>query len=169
MFIVKLILLLCVFGTSSIIGIIISKKYSNRVHILKQIKNGLGIFELKLNYSCETIPEVFTEISKKIDGTAGEIFSNMVANMEKMPVTEAWEKSINENSDCLNIEDINSLKPLGKLLGKTDVQGQISQVKIVQEFIDKQMLEAIEDKNKNSIMYKKLGAVVGIMLVIVLI
>lgn len=64
MYILKWVLLIGVFGTSTFIGILISKKYSNRLNILKGIKNALNIFEIKINFSCETIPEIFDEISR---------------------------------------------------------------------------------------------------------
>ena len=169
MYIIKLVLLLAVFGTSTIIGILISKKYSNRLNILKDIKNGLNIFEVKINFSCETIPEIFTEISKKIKGTAGKIFSDTVEYMDTMLVGNSWEKALECNSENLKKEDINSLKALGKLLGKTDIEGQISQIKLVTEFLEEQINDAIEEKNKNERMYKKLGAIVGLIMVIFLI
>ena len=169
MYIIKLVLLLGVFCTSSIIGILISKKYSSRLNILKDIKNGLNIFEVKINFSCETIPEIFSEISKKIKGTAGKIFLDTVENMNNMLAGDSWEKALECNCDNLKKEDINSLKPLGKLLGKTDIQGQISQIKLVNEFLEEQINDALEEKNKNERMYKKLGAIVGLIMVIFLI
>lgn len=169
MYIIKLILLFGVFGTSTIIGMLISKKYINRLQILKDLKNALNIFEVKVNFSCETIPEIFKEISTKFKGTVGKIFSNTVENMENMVAGEAWEKALNNNCEALKKEDINSIKPLGKLLGKTDVEGQLTQIKLVLEFLEKQINEASEEKNKNAKMYQKLGAVVGLIMVIVLI
>lgn len=171
MYVLKLIILLTIFSTSTIIGVLISKKYSNRVKILKNLKNALNIFEVKINYSFETIPEIFKEISEKIDGVAGKIFSDTVKNMEKnMLAGEAWEKSIEQNGkETLRKEDINSIKSLGKMLGKTDIEGQINQIHLVNEFIDSQINDAVDEKNKNEKMYQKLGAIVGLIIVIVLI
>lgn len=169
MYIFKWILLIGVFGTSTVIGVLISKKYSNRLQILKDMKNALNIFEVKVNFSMETIPEIFTEISQKIKGTAGKIFGNAVQNMDVMIAGDAWEKAVESNSENLNKEDINSLKPLGKLLGKTDIDGQLNQIKLVCEFLEVQINEAVEEKNKNEKMYQKLGFIVGLVMVIVLI
>lgn len=172
MYIVKWILLGMVFCTSSAIGILISKKYSNRLYILKNLKSGLSIFEVKINFSCETIPEIFKEISQKVKGVAGKIFEDtieIIKNNEINVIGDAWDKSLEKNSENLKREDIESLRTLGKLLGKTDIEGQISQIKLVIEFLDKQIQEAIEEKNKNEKMYQKLGMVIGIAIVIVLI
>lgn len=171
MYVLKLILLVIVFGTSSVIGILISKKYSNRVKILKDLKNALSIFEVKINFSFETIPEIFTEISKKITGVAGKIFSDTVKNIEtkNMSAGEAWERSVEDNGECLKTEDLNCIKSLGKLLGKTDIEGQLSQIELVSTFLEGQINNAVEERNKNEKMYQKLGVIVGMVIVIVLI
>lgn len=171
MFFIKFILLIILFCTSTAIGILISKKYSNRVQILKNLKNALNMFEVKINFSFETIPEIFKEISEKFDGTVAKIFSNTVKyiNEDNLIAGEAWEKSIDLNSGCLKKEDLNSLKSLGKMLGRTDIDGQVSQIELVSSFLEKQINDAVESKNKNEKMYKKLGVIVGLVLVIVLI
>ena len=55
------------------------------------------------------------------------------------------------------------------MLGKTDVEGQISQIKLVSTFLEKQINDANEARGKNEKMYQKLGAIVGLIIVIVLI
>ena len=167
----KIGLLFILFCTSTFIGILISKKYSNRVNILKSLKNALNIFEIKINYSFETIPEIFNEISNKVGGVAGKIFADTVKNIEhkSMLAGEAWEKSVETNSSGLKKEDIDCIKTLGKLLGKTDIDGQINQIELVCTFLEKQISEADDEKHKNEKMYQKLGAIVGLILIIVLV
>lgn len=171
MYVLKFLLLIMIFCTSTIIGILISRKYSNRVQILKDLKNALNMFEVKINFSCETIPEIFMEISKKMNGVVKKIFEDAVNNMNQknMMAGEAWEKSIEGNEECLKKEDINCIKTLGKMLGKTDIEGQISQIELVSNFLDKQINDASEEKNKNEKMYQKLGAIVGLIIAVVLI
>lgn len=170
----KFILLIGIFCTSSTIGILISKKYMNRLHILKDIKSALNMFEVKLNFSSDTIPEIFEDISNKIGGSAGEIFKDTIDALglndtNSILVGETWERALDKKVNLLKMEDIKSLKTLGKLLGKTDVEGQINQIKLVCEFLDKQIEEALEEKNKNEKLYKKLGVIVGLVIVIVLV
>lgn len=171
MYMIKFILLTVLFCTSTSIGILISKRYSNRVQILKDLKNALNMFEVKINFSFETIPEIFREISDKFDGTTAKIFLNTVKyiNEDNLLAGEAWEKSVEVNGYNLKKEDINSIKTLGKLLGRTDIDGQVSQIELVSNFLEKQINEATESKNKNEKMYQKLGAIIGLIIVIVLI
>ena len=69
----------------------------------------------------------------------------------------------------LKKEDKEALKEFGILLGKTNKEGQINQIKFVSELLERQIEKAEIEKAKNETMYKKLGMIFGIGLVIVLI
>lgn len=169
MLILKMIMLMAVFGTISMIGIKISNRYVQRANNLKQIKKALNIFETKIMYTYEPIPDVFLEIAQKIKGDVGKLFFEANKQMQLDFAGEAWEKCINNSNLMLLEEDKEALKSLGKLLGNTDIEGQISQIRLVNTFLDEQIKEATESRNKNEKMYKKLGVIVGIAVVIVLV
>lgn len=168
MFILKWVLLLGVFVCISAIGLNIAKRYKNRADNLKQIKKALNIFETKISYTYEPIPDVFLEISRKIKGGVGNLFENARKNMEFDFAGDAWEKSVDQTDLILTNDDKEALKSLGKLLGSTDIDGQISQINLVNNFLDFQINEANENKSKNEIMYKKLGVIIGLAVVIVI-
>ena len=136
---------------------------------LKQIKKALNIFETKIMYTYEPIPDVFLEISKKIKGDVGKLFGDASRNMSLDFAGDAWEKSLNNSNIMLLEDDKEALRSLGKLLGSTDIDGQLSQIRLVNGFLNEQIKEAIEQKNKNETMYKKLGIIVGLAVVIVLV
>ena len=52
--------------------------------------------------------------------------------------------------------------------GKVDVEGQVSEINIVDNFLDTQIELAEQDKNKYVKMYKSLGATIGIGIIIIL-
>ncbi len=89
--------------------------------------------------------------------------------MEEESAGTAWSNAIENSSNSMTIEDKQILKSLGKLLGKTDIDGQISQIEIVETFINTQIEKAENEKNKNSKMYKTLGVVLGLVIVIILV
>ncbi len=51
----------------------------------------------------------------------------------------------------------------------TDVDGQMSQIEVTEEFLSKQIKQAREEKQKNEKLYQKLGTTIGLALVILLI
>ena len=82
---------------------------------------------------------------------------------------EAWNIALRLDELNINEEDVGVLSNLSKLLGKTDLEGQISQIELTSQFLDKQIKKAEMKKEKNEKMYNALGMIIGIAIVIILI
>ena len=57
--------------------------------------------------------------------------------MKNFSAGEAWEKALLEGETNYTKEDINVLLMLSKMLGQTDVEGQISQIEITRRIFRK--------------------------------
>lgn len=156
MIIIKFIILITILILSSYVGIIISNKYKNRVIELKEIKKALNIFETKIKYTYEPIPDIFTEISGNLNETIAKIFKNASDKMSITTAKEAWIDAVSESKNSMTKEDIDVIKGLGKLLGKTDIDGQVSQIELTDKFIDSQIEKAQHEYEKNEKLYKTL-------------
>lgn len=169
MFFVKIFILFLIFLSSLKAGKIIAKKYSNRVNELKEMKNALNMFLTKIKFTYESVPETFNEIGNNINGNIGKIFRTASENMKEKAAGEAWEEVVDKIETCLTNEDKSIIKNLGRMLGKTDLEGQVSEIKLVQNFLNTQIELAEKEKQKNEKLYKTLGGVVGLAIVIILV
>lgn len=169
MIVIKFIMLILIFIASNFIGKMIALKYSSRLDELKELKNNLNIFRTKIKFTYEPIPNIFEQISDSSSKNIGKIFKNAKEKMKYKTACESWEEAVIETENNLTKEDKETLKMLSKMLGEMDVEGQVSQIDITLNFLDKQISEAEEEKIKNERMYKKLGTVMGLALVIILI
>ena len=169
MIFVKILILILVFGSSFSIGKLIAGKYINRVKELKEMKSALNIFETKIKFTYESVPEIFEQIGNQMEGNIGSIFKESSKKMKDVSAGEAWIQSIEKTESNLNKEDKEILKKLGKLLGRTDADGQISEIELVSNFLDTQIDIAENERNKNEKMYKTLGGIIGLTLVIIFI
>lgn len=149
--------------------LIFPKDTNGRADNLKKIKKGLNYLKTKITYTNDTLPNIFFDIHNKLNGDVGELFLASGKRMELEFAGEAWEKCIDSTRLILSNEDKDVLKSLGKLLGSTDIDGQINQIDMVNNFLDEQINEAMEQKNKNEKMYKKLGIIIGLGIVIILV
>lgn len=165
---IKYILLIAIFGLSTGIGILISKSYENRVIELKEFKNILNIMKTKIKFTYEPLAEIFKQISKDNKTNVEKIFDQMANQITYYPTKDVWENCIQDADISIKQEDKDILKKLGKLLGQTDVEGQISEIEVTQSFLDTQIEKAEEEKKKNQKMYKTLGIVTGLVFVIIL-
>lgn len=169
MIIIKYIILFFLLISSSYIGILISKKYQDRVKELKEMKLYLNIFTTKIKLTYEPIPEIFEELGNKTDSNISYIFKMASKNMQEMSAGQAWLKAMDEQNTDLKKEDIEVLKGLSNLLGKVDLEGQVSEIELVDNFLNNQIEKAEEESKKNIKMYKTLGITIGFAMVIIFI
>ena len=76
--------------------------------------------------------------------------------MKKETATLAWMQAVEKSNTSMNNEDLEFIKGLGKLLGKTDIEGQVSQIQLTDKFIDTQIEKAEKEYVKNEKLYKTL-------------
>lgn len=169
MLVFRLFILAMIIVTSSIIGILFSKKYANRESEIKEMKNALNMFATKIKFTYEPIPNVFMEIANKIGGNIGNIFDRAASRMKEISAGEAWVQALTESKNNLSKEDIAVIQNLSRMLGQTDLEGQLSEIEIVNEFLTNQLENAAEERKKNEKMYRTLGLVAGLTIAIILI
>ena len=168
MFLIKLVNSVLIIIVCAYIGINKANVYIFRVNKLRKIRNAFNIFKSKLEFTYEPIKDIFKEISKIVYKDNNNIFKSYIDNIENDNYEDAWSLAVAENSIYLSKDDISIITSFGNLLGKTDLSGQISEIKLTDEFLDKQILSAEEEKKKNEKMYKSLGIIIGIAIVIIL-
>lgn len=112
----KFILLFLVFGGSSYVGVLMSKRYSKRTKELKQIKTAISMLETKIKFTYEPLPEIFEQITKTLPENIGLIFKVANTKMKTMSVKESWYSSIDNVNLNINQEDKSIIKELGNML-----------------------------------------------------
>lgn len=149
--VVKYIMLFLVFISSCLVGKFLSKKYTYRLEELEEMKNALNIFKSKIRFTYEPLPEIFEEISKNTIETSpniGQIFKIAKEKMTEVSAEEAWKMAIDEVQTNLNKEDINTILMLSKMLGQTDVEGQVSQIEVTRKFFRESNKRSTRRKTK---------------------
>ena len=165
----KTILLIAVLGMCTVLGIMKANKFKLRVIDLQEIKKALNLAITKIRYTYEPLPELFKEISKDLNENISNIFIKAHTYMENLNAGQAWEKAVDESSNNFTNEDINIIIGLSKLLGKTDLEGQLMQIELTTKLVDEQIIEATNLQNKNTKLYKTLGATAGLAIMIIFI
>lgn len=158
-----------VFVVTFLIGYFTSKKYSNRVEELKDLQTALNILETKIKFTYEPLPEIFLQLSEILKGKIGSIFKNMSQEIKNSSANQTINKSFETVETDLKTEDIKIIENLGKILGKTDKEGQVSQIELTSTFLQSQISKAEKEEEKNAKLYKTLGVTVGLAFVIILI
>lgn len=167
MIIAKFIICIFIILICSYLGLEKSKNYSKRVEELQRIKNGLNFFKSKIEFTYEPVKDILEGISNSVYQNEENIFYKAKQYMTKNNVNIAWNNAVDEETK-ISKEDKDILKMFGKLLGKTDKKGQISEIDLSLNFIEKQIQKAESEKNKNAKLYKSLGVLIGCGITIIL-
>ena len=151
----------------------VSNKYRNRVNELKEFKNALNIFKTKIRYTYEPIPEIFEQISKNTNSNISNVFGVASEKIKVLAAGEAWNLALKKEELVYIIKNINdedrlALSNLSKLLGKTDVTGQLNQIELTTDFLEDQIKKAEQQRDKSEKMYRTLGMLIGMAIVIIL-
>lgn len=170
----KFAILIGILGTSSLIGYLLSNRYSNRVKELQKIITSLELFETRINYTYETIPDCFNSIAKYIGGNIGNIFKRTAFYLERqndVSTGDCFKNVIEEERVLLNLNntDIEILKGLSVSLGQIDLDSQIKNIRLIIHTLNAQLEQAMEEKNKNFKLYRNIGVLAGMVIMIVLI
>lgn len=169
MIFIKYISITLVFFVTFLIGYLISKKYSNRVTELKELQLALNILENKIKFTYEPLKDIFLQMKDMVKENISDLFNEISISSDRINIETAFEESLKNTKTNLEKEDIEILKSLSKILGKTEKEGQVSQIELTQTFLKTQINKAEKEEERNSKLYKTLGATVGLAFVIILI
>ena len=168
----KYTILFFIFLIAAYIGNLISRKYKNRVKELKSFKETFNILESKIKFTYEPLGDIFEDIANIYEKNNINLFFKTTSNnMKKYDLKTSWDNAIELNKQNFNLknEDLNIIKNMGNMLGKTDVDGQLSEIKLNMSFLDTQIALAEDECKKNEKMYRSLGTIFGLAIIIILI
>ncbi|HEX2946440.1 MAG TPA: stage III sporulation protein SpoIIIAB [Clostridia bacterium] len=164
---------LVVILSCSFLGLILSRDCSRRPQQLRELQTLLQMFENQISYLSDVLIEAFERVNRVANSETGLIFgraAEILGKGEAQSAANAWEQAVRQciRRTALNREDEEVLVEFGKLLGSTDLEGQIKNIRLTMEALRIQEKKAEESRSKNETMYKSLGILGGIAVVIVL-
>lgn len=168
MILIKYINLGAVFLITFYIGYLLSKQYSQRVLELKELQTALTLLETKIKFTYEPLPEIFLQMEAMLEGSIKLLFKKINEKLKESSLQVAIEEAIKLTPLSLINEDKIILNDLAKTLGKTDKEGQVSQIELSLSFLNSQVKKAEKEEEKNAKLYKTLGATIGMAFAILL-
>jgi stage III sporulation protein AB len=157
----------------SFLGFILSRDCKKRPAQLRELQGILQMFENQICYLSDVLMEAFERISKIGGSDTCAFFSRTIEILKEdrtISASEAWGQAVDQCicRTALNKEDEEILLAFGRMLGSTDLDGQIKNIRLTIGQLKLQEDKAEESRRKNENMYKSLGVLGGIAVVIVL-
>lgn len=158
---------------STLIGLERAKIYVERTKQLAALQGALSRLETEILHYASNLPDALIRIGKSVKGGVGKLFyltGQTLAEKSKFSVAEAWCSTLEQiKSDLyLQQEDIDILQRFGEQLGSSDKEGQSRFIRLTLMQLREEEKKARVIREKYDKMYKSLGLLGGIVLVILL-
>lgn len=152
---------------SGAIGYAASEQLSKRVARLRLLLRMVNDMMNLLRYTLPTVDEMLHMLMEQ-SCYASLLFLRNAANMESpLCFPERWEKAILQQP--MPQEERTLLLHIGQTLGSTDLDGQLSALGLCKEQLNGLVQQAEEKQRSHAAMYRSMGLLTGLFLVILLI
>lgn len=164
---------LCVLGlTSAMTGMWMARRIDVRLKEYKELKRALYILASEIRYAA-SLSDAAEMVGKRVDGGLGRFFADLSEDMDRKEgkcLDEIWSEGIRRRQRELNLdeEDRVMLCSLGKHLTGQDAELLQNQIELLEQYVQDKQDRLAEDKRTKSRMYKSLGVLGGILIVVVL-
>lgn len=170
--VIKLILSSSIIILCGYVGIMKSKNLATREHILREMIVFLNLVKNDIRYMMNILPNAYEIARQKLNTSLkiaiGKIVVDMINCSNNTMLEQSIVKNINDIEELTKYDKEVFISTL-KNLGRSDLDSQINIIDNCISIIENQIKEANEIKLKNSKLYKIVGVITGLMIVIVFI
>lgn len=171
MIFIKIIISIVILFITSYIGIEMAGALKSREEILTDMITFLRLVQNEMMYMLNSLPTAYEMSRQRLNTELKNVLGAISLDMSKLG-TGKVDASITNNINsikCLNDYDKEIIISTLKNLGRSDLESQYNIIENGITIINKQIKEANEIKNKNSKVYKTIGVITGLMIVIIFI
>ncbi len=160
-------------SSTSLIGYCFGNRYSTRLENLLHLEQCIKILETEIVYGAVPLPEALTNVyikgNKKVSFIFEEIRRNLLNNRDG-DLLKSFKMVSNKLTEQLSFKetDVELFLSLGRLLGSSDRSDQEKNFKLILKQIEILKNEAKIEMDRNEKVYKNLGVLAGITIVIIL-
>ncbi|SHI92675.1 stage III sporulation protein SpoIIIAB [Lutispora thermophila] len=160
--------------SSSLLGILISSKYSIRPKEIRKLRFSLQMLETEIVYGSTPIPYACYNVGCKSDKPWKDFFMRVSENLLKrkfFSLEEAWNDAIVNSlkNSYLTSADKELLRNFGRVIGKSDTEDQKKHFKLIYAQLEHHEKIAEDEKARNEKMYKSMGFLLGAAILIILV
>jgi len=164
---------LALIGACTALGFYLAAQEGFRLQNLQEFKKALLILSSEIEHMRSPLAIACTNIAKRIKEPISDIFSdfsNLLTQNEGETAYQLWLQASQGHKKHTHLasEDWSAIESFGKTLGYLDMQMQQSAITCTIEYINEKTisLQTLSEKNKR--MFRSLGIIGGLLMVVVL-
>ncbi len=158
---------------STMVGFTLSRRLTERLELIREVQVFLLELENEIHYMGLPLGRALLSYSSNKSGEMAK-FTKQVSELHirrDMTIEAAWQKSLEQFRELWPIhrEEWTLLMSVGEVLGKTDKAGQSAFIQMMRDKFSVQEKKAEEERARKEKLYKSLGTLGGLALVLVLV
>ena len=159
--------LVLIVACTTLTGVKLSFNLLRRVKRLEDAINLTGLFAGELRYTMAPMQGIVARAAQQVSGLS---FLAVCAKLcvGGSPFPKAWQQALTEAPSGLDSEDIKTLAHLGTVLGAIDLNGALSELEYATFALKERHKEAKAKQERLGGLYRTLGTLTGIGIVIML-
>lgn len=159
--------------SSTFIGLKLSDNLDIQLEMLRKLKQLIILIMGEIKYNNSYLGQAFKNVSKRISYPYSEFLLSVSEKLEERTgekFSKIWNEEIKKqlSKSGLSKKHLEKLSELGEILGYLDKEMQISNLLLFNERIDCEINECIDKNKSNCRMYKSLGVLSGVLIVILI-
>lgn len=172
MLVLKLLISASIIGLTAYLGNLKASKLKQREYILREAVTFFNLVENEMKYMMSILPNAYEAARQKLTTQLKDAIGQISIDMVKFENLDVVDRSIVYNISKINSltdYDKNIISSTLKNLGRNDLESQINIIENGIAILDSQIKEANEIKTTNSKLYRTIGTITGIMIVVIFI
>lgn len=158
---------------TALIGFLMDKFEVYRMNDLQNLKRALVFLKGEIDYMITSLPVAMEQVGSKIELGIGKIFTYAGESMKRksgFSAEQLWEEAVelNCNHTYLSKGDKKNLLLLGSALGYLDKEMQKRNIDLLIIYLEDEIKKLVLHHQKNGRLYKSLGFLGGLLIVILL-
>lgn len=171
--IVKLVGSVLVVAAGGGLGLLVVSNLVARPRQLRDFQSALQMLETEIQYAASPLPEAMDRVGRAVGAPVGMVLERAASYLTTgggLVAADGWELALREarGTAALTREDIDILLAFGAFLGRSDREDQVKHLRLARERLHRQELKAEEDRMRNERLWRYLGFLGALALVVVL-
>lgn len=173
MFFLKIFFYSCIMIVCSSLGYLYSSNYVKRLENLVYLKGAIKVLETEIVYGATPLPEALLNVYKKSNPKISQIFKDIESDLRNNKRGLALNSFLFVEEKMykdyfFKKEEIEVFMDLGRVIGSSDRKDQEKNFILVLDQIERLVEEARYERDKNEKMYRNLGVLSGLGIIIIL-
>lgn len=170
---IRTVAIVAVLYSATMLGATIARNYRERPRHLRLMQFALQMMETEINYGATPLPDIWRNLAHRIGEPINGIFAQAHTHLNQgtSTISESFDWALQEGlrTTALLSTDMEILRTLSSTLGRSNREEQMKSIRLAQTELAIEETKAEQERQNNEKMWRYLGFLIGMALVVILV